>query len=188
MNMERLTEHRESPLTMSMWCGDSESLRIYNRLAAYEDTGIEPEEIKELSELKTSLTAAEQNMLNDYLCLGSVARLRELAEADRDGRCVVLPCNVGDIVYVITQVFNGNKIERAIGSRKIDRIGGNALNPVWVVSTQPYELHFLPSEFGKTVFLTRDEAAEAERDAAIMDVVPILNGAASRPGKEAPNE
>ena len=96
----------------------------------------------------------------------TIDRLRELAEADRDGRCVVLPCNVGDIVYVITQVFNGNKIERAIGSRKIDRIGGNALNPVWVVSTQPYELHFLPSEFGKTVFLTRDEAAEAERDAA----------------------
>ena len=88
-------------------------------------------------------------------------RLRELAEADKDGRCVVLPCKIGDPIYVITQVFNGNKIERAIGSRKIDRIGGNALNPVWVVSTQPYELDFFPSEFGKTVFLTRDEAEKA---------------------------
>lgn len=88
-------------------------------------------------------------------------RLEAICSAEKDGRVVVLPCKVGDIVYVITQVFNGNKIERAIGSRKIDRIGGNALNPVWVVSTQPYELHFLPSEFGKTVFLARDEAEKA---------------------------
>lgn len=28
-------------------------------------------------------------------------RLRELAEADRDGRCVVLPCKVGDICYEV---------------------------------------------------------------------------------------
>ena len=90
-----------------------------------------------------------------------IAHAKDLLAAEKDGRVVVLPCNVGDIVYVITQVFNGNKIERAIGSRKIDRIGGNALNPVWVVSTQPYELHFLPSEFGKTVFLTRAEAEKA---------------------------
>ena len=95
----------------------------------------------------------------------TLARLRELAEADRDGRCVVLPCKVGDTVYVITKVFNGNKIERAIGSRKIDGISGNALNPVWVVSKQPYELHFFPSEFGKTIFLTREEAEVALKDA-----------------------
>ena len=82
--MERLTEHQESPLVMSTWPGDSESLRIYNRLAAYEDTGMEPEEIKELSELKASLTAAEQNMLNDYLGLGSVARLRDLLDAEKE--------------------------------------------------------------------------------------------------------
>ncbi len=35
--MERLTIRREQPLVMSMWCGDSESLRIYNKLAQYED-------------------------------------------------------------------------------------------------------------------------------------------------------
>ena len=87
-----------------------------------------------------------------------IDRLKAICAAEKDGRLVTLPCKVGDTVYVITQVFNGNKIERAIGSRKIDRIGGNALNPVWVVSPQPYELHFFPSEFGKTVFLTRDEA------------------------------
>ena len=32
-------------------------------------------------------------------------RLRELAEADKDGRVVVLPCKVGDVVYG----FHGEK-------------------------------------------------------------------------------
>lgn len=35
--MKRLTEKRDTPLVMSMWPGDSRSLRIYNRLAAIED-------------------------------------------------------------------------------------------------------------------------------------------------------
>lgn len=35
--MDRLTERRENKLVMSQWLGDSESLRIYNRLAHYED-------------------------------------------------------------------------------------------------------------------------------------------------------
>lgn len=37
MKYERLTTRRETPLTMSMWPGDSESLKPYNRLAALED-------------------------------------------------------------------------------------------------------------------------------------------------------
>lgn len=34
---KRLTERRETPLTMSMWPGDIVSLKIYNRLAKLED-------------------------------------------------------------------------------------------------------------------------------------------------------
>lgn len=37
MNYKRLTQRRETPLTMSMWSGDSESLKVYNRLAELED-------------------------------------------------------------------------------------------------------------------------------------------------------
>ena len=33
----RLTERRETPLIMSMWAGDSKSLKIYNRLAELEN-------------------------------------------------------------------------------------------------------------------------------------------------------
>lgn len=37
MKYERITERRETPLTMSMWAGDSESMKVYNRLAKLED-------------------------------------------------------------------------------------------------------------------------------------------------------
>lgn len=37
MKYERITERRETPLTMSMWAGDSGSLKVYNRLAKLED-------------------------------------------------------------------------------------------------------------------------------------------------------
>lgn len=36
-NYNRLTERRGTPLTMSMWAGDSKSLKIYNRLAKLEN-------------------------------------------------------------------------------------------------------------------------------------------------------
>ena len=37
MKYERITEHHDRPLTMSMWAGDSKSLQAYNRLAELED-------------------------------------------------------------------------------------------------------------------------------------------------------
>ena len=46
----------------------------------------------------------------------------ELAEADAEGRVVVLPCNVGDIVYVLHRRGNTAFItEEAVTSIKITR-------------------------------------------------------------------
>lgn len=57
---------------------------ICDRLAAYEDTGLEPREVsaivKEWIDLCTIVGEC-----------GGIDRLRELAEADKDGRLVVLP-------------------------------------------------------------------------------------------------
>ena len=60
---------------------------VCERLAAYEDTGLTPEEIKAplTEDAMINLTAQELGVEAD--------RLRELAEADKDGRVVVLPCN-----------------------------------------------------------------------------------------------
>lgn len=75
--------------------GDTEySGKAVDRLAAYEDTCLEPEEVlpKEYAgEIMKSMI-----LLKEYQKLGPIDRLRELAEADRDGRCVVMPCQPGD--------------------------------------------------------------------------------------------
>ena len=61
--------------------------RLKDRVAAYEDTGLDPEDI--LSATDTAKVACALHELNQYKDLGSIDRLRELLEADRDGRCVV---------------------------------------------------------------------------------------------------
>ncbi|MGL6015258.1 MAG: hypothetical protein ACRCZU_04075 [Selenomonadaceae bacterium] len=124
---------------------------VLKKLAAYEDTGLTPKVCAEYKKFEDEVVASG-------MTFGEVV---ELMHKKQDGRLVALPCKVGDTAYVVTQIFNGSKTEWKIGSRKIDRIGGNEMNPVWMVSTHPYELHFFLSEFGKTVFLTRTLAEEA---------------------------
>lgn len=67
-----------------------------NKCQAYEDTGLEPEEIKRVFNEETVLKVAGQ-------LLGITPdRLRELAQADREGRCVVIhPNSVTDDDYKI---------------------------------------------------------------------------------------
>lgn len=57
------------------------------RLAAYEDTGLEPEEV--LPKDKADEIALKLMRLADLESLCSYTHLRELAEADKDGRLVV---------------------------------------------------------------------------------------------------
>lgn len=60
----------------------------FDRLAAYEDTGLEPEDI--ISAQDMFKIAGALHELNAYKDLGPIDRLRELAQADREGRVVVL--------------------------------------------------------------------------------------------------
>ena len=63
---------------------------LYGRLKAYEDTGLTPEGIK--------APFTEDTMINlEAQALGvEPSRLRELAEAEKDRRLVVMPCKVGE--------------------------------------------------------------------------------------------
>lgn len=102
------------------------------------------------------------------LC-GGFDHLRELAEADKDGRLVVLPCKVGDTVYMIERIFDiDNGICDEICARKVIGHGGNNLNKLWLIGSGVIcNAYIFVSEFGKTVFLTREEAEaalEAKRD------------------------
>lgn len=161
--MERLTfegnfcdiaQCRDSACKQSGTCTQKE---VWKRLKAYEDTGLTPEEIKAPFTEDTMINLAAQ-------ALGvEPSRIRELAEADKDGRVVVLPCKVGDTVYMIDRIFDiDNGVCDEICARAVIGYGGNNLNKLWLVGSGGIcNAYLFVSEFGKTVFLTREEAEKA---------------------------
>lgn len=81
-----------------MRVGDTEySGKETVRLAAYEETGLVPEAVEHLKLASMGKAIAEIKEFEGV----PVDRLRELAKAKKEGRLVVLPCDVGDTVYVI---------------------------------------------------------------------------------------
>ena len=142
--MERLTEKHylgtdhymkcSGSCNVDMDCIDCPSFDcLVERLAAYEDTGLEPDEVtalqKDWSDLCTVIGEC-----------GGIDRLRELAEADKDGRLVVLPCKPGDTVYTISWRLSGrHEIEERVFSLT----------------------YFDPAKYGKDYFLSREEAEKA---------------------------
>ena len=124
---------------------------VCDRLAAYEDTGLTPEEIKAPFTEDTMINLAAQ-------ALGvEPSRLREIAEADKDGRCVVLQCKVGDTVWRIVRDGEPHITRDEVRDMYfaddmticVELVGGR------VTFTE---------KFGKTVFLSREEAEKALRE------------------------
>lgn len=128
---------------------------FYWRLKAYEDTGLMPERCAEFARADSEgryivMRDAEQE---------GVARLRELAEADRAGRLVVLPCKVGDTLYEVT------------GRKTISEYRVKAIRVELFCVFIEWEIEkgfvwqslagITQNEIGKTVFLTREEAEKA---------------------------
>lgn len=128
--------------------------RLKDLLAAYEDTGMTPEEIDMDHEAAETLR---------QLCRGcNLDRLEKLAEADKDGRVVVPPCKVGDRLYEVT----GRKTISVYKVRAI-RVELFGLFIEWDI-VEGFVWQSLSGinagEIGKTVFLTRDEAEKALKE------------------------
>lgn len=129
---------------------------LQERLAAYEDSECEPEEV--LPKDKADEIALKLMRLADLESLCSYDRLRELGEADKDGRVVVLPCKVGDTVWVI---LDGAKCVRRCVV-KYATIGRYFTVIVFHTADRTREQYGVPAgAFGKTVFLTSEEAEKA---------------------------
>ena len=166
--MERLTRrgatgHAYYPRCFEAPCdGDGCKIRdclfdntICERLAAYEDTGLEPEEvsalIKDWSDLRTIIGEC-----------GGIDRLRELAEADRDGRLVVLPVKpvltpiLSSMLYIIE---DGDICEDALYEAVVGMSESGKVNVVY--TTLSDQIIFEQADIGKTVFLIREAAKEA---------------------------
>lgn len=154
--MEKLTEKLKYVLEDCIDCISPIQQEVINkavdRLAAYEETGLEPEEIE--------LLAKQRDLYVDACGELPLKRIRELAQADREGRCVVMPCEVGSKVYM---PFCDEVVEKRIGQFLVN---GYTEPRIWTdidcdwATTQRVRWDLA---FGKTVFLTREEAEAALR-------------------------
>lgn len=120
---------------------------------------IDAEKVKECAmEIYWRLKALEDAVADEESEEYDIDRLRDLVEADRGGRCIVLPCKVGDTIY---KLFCGDIVELEV-ERIVCWSSGywkmNAHTEYSRADWKGFEIDF--SDFGKTVFLTR-EAAEA---------------------------
>ena len=155
--MERLTfegnfcdiaQCKEIPCPYNGACS---ARKVWERLKAYEDTGLTPEEVN-----KVRADTEAGYMKNIARAYGiDVERLNELSRSDKDGRIVVLPCKVGDVVYG----FHGEKTILPMVAKWIETNTDGWCIAVQYAPIAPRFYQF--SDFGKTVFLTREEAEKA---------------------------
>jgi hypothetical protein len=155
--MERLTfegnfcdiaQCRELPCKYD---GNCSQKQVWERLKAYEDTGLEPEEV--LPKDKADEIALKLMRLADLESICNYTRLRELAEADKDGRVVVLPCRQGDELWTYCN-HPVNRVYSFTVSDVSTLNGRTVLNTLGLGTIRPEDI-------GKTVFLTREEAERA---------------------------
>ena len=160
--MERLTipdvrvdEHTTRRTMIDVEAVREHAMDFYWRLKAYEDTDRTPEEVTALGKL-FDYALEESKTLTEQLAL--LNRIRDLAEADKDGRVVVLPCQSGEHVFALldnqTHVWEC-EVEHAVldGWRKVFTI-----RPLGR-SKDSYYAPF--GAFGQSIFLTREEAEAA---------------------------
>ena len=123
------------------------------RLSAYEDTGLEPEEVRGIK------TAYDECQLPyEVVATGADAvRVIKFLEAEDEGRLLILPCKVGDTVYCIRK--NPFAKGRYVKENIAESITVYRDNRISIFST-------LEDVLGKTVFLTREEAEAALRGGA----------------------
>ena len=118
---------------------DCSQKQVWERLKQYEDTKRTPEQIEALEAAIIGKAVAQ---ITEFEGL-PIARLRELAVADKDGRVIVLPCKVGDTIWRLKRTFETYPDK----SKPYTEADGFLLQDIWNV--------------GKNVFLTREEAEKA---------------------------
>lgn len=116
--------------------GSCTQRKVWERLKAYEDTGLTPEDV-----------AAMRHTLDEYHKVAD-----PLLRAQADGRLVVPPCKVGDTLF---RVFAGEILEHKVRNMRYLAIQGR-----WDIDTTPF-CSYVESSIGKTIFLTRKEAKKA---------------------------
>ena len=136
--------------------------KALEKLAAYEDTGLTPEDIK-----PGINAAARKRLACEYFGLSAsqVSRIEDLAQADKDGRLVVLPCKIDHPIYLIRTEKEPRKGEKDIVEEyDIDHFTiGGAMIPMITACSKENEWKALidGTQRGYEYFLDREEAEKA---------------------------
>nr|DAN23857.1 MAG TPA: hypothetical protein [Caudoviricetes sp.] len=120
-------------------------------LRGYLDTGLTPEEFH-------AYWVFLEDMIGEQKASEALDRFRQLVKADRDGRLVVLPCKVGQRVFALLDT------DKHISECEVKQIGmGNKIGFIGLepIGARGREYGVALNGFGKTVFLTREEAEKA---------------------------
>lgn len=140
---------------------ECDTKKCYERLREYENTGLTPEVCAEYKKFEDELVSSGK----------SFQHIIDLLEAEKNGRLVVLPCKVGDTVYVRQAAVGfGYELDKYKEEILIGKI-----TSFRVTETQRFMRikfrttkngrarfgRFYFASIGKTVFLTREEAEEA---------------------------
>lgn len=146
MGMRRLTI-RNSDGTVSQPI-DLRWADALEKLATYEDAGLEPETVSKIRDVILEIS-------------GNIDRLRELVQADKENRCIVLPCKPSDVtIYQL----RSKKHARGIGVS----LRHVSCTTVWADGS--YALHHqgaddcLKQDLGRTWFLDEEQAEAALED------------------------
>lgn len=161
--MERLTHEADFGLEdweETLFFVKSDPNGAYNILDIAKYQGYN--EFDEILKIIALRLASIENILGDDYDLD---RLRELVEADRDGRCVVLPCKVGESLWIHDK--DGKPREMILDKPDIRCHCKEEDNLCMVLCRAKHmgvcakRLFNDGSDIGKTVFLTREEAEAA---------------------------
>lgn len=150
--MERLTRRNEHGEDSFLVCNSKDGCGVncaaydpcrveqmaLDRLAAYEDTELSPE------------ICSEYKMFEDEAISKNVTfnHIVELMDSEAEGRLLILPCKMFDTVYMVVE-------KRARVSSKSEFRFVKKSQMTW------NNLHRVLEDFGKTVFLTEEEAVAA---------------------------
>ena len=125
--------------------------KVWERLKAYEDTGLTPE-----------VCANYKTFEDEAISKGvTFKRIVELMNADKDGRLVVLPVKpvltptISSMLYIIEdgEIYEDSLYEGIVGMSERGEMN--------VIYGTIDALSFEQNDIGKTVFLTREEAEKA---------------------------
>ena len=161
--MERLTERLKNGVINVKYASQHET--AIHRLVTIEDILGDEYDLDRFRELVKAYREERYIVLKEPRQAG-VHRLSELAQADREGRCVVLDVKIGQKVWILDAGDYGDDDEAYPLELNINGITLSDEHEIYYFIESPLGMDIDPfshKDIGKTVFLTRAEAMAALR-------------------------